>query len=353
MNSQSPDSAEEWRQQLAAMKEAVAKLNLPPAGAASDVSDLDDRYGEFDDSDDSYAYYSSTSGATSGDAGQDIWDFISDDELEELGLMERHDDGHPSFAGESSASDAYSQRWLSTRCLALATRSQASADAVPPDVMQAQIMDALQSARPEDELQSHLTDLVGFDDLDFVIELLSHRDAIVAASFADEPDHPDHPDVDGAMVGDQRLLTRAQREEQLRQQDFKHKTAALAAASAREPVYPHVYRAYNAGNSLSVTGRKYALPEGSKMSEKEKYTEYYIPAGRKGTLGPGQSLVKISDLDGLCRGTFQGYTALNRMQSLVYPVAYKTSENMLICAPTGAVGFGTSFISAISELIKL
>lgn len=25
------------------------------------------------------------------------------------------------------------------------------------------------------------------------------------------------------------------------------------------------------------------------------------------------------------------------MQSLVYPVAYQTSENMLICAPTGAV----------------
>ncbi|KAK0627137.1 Sec63 Brl domain-containing protein [Immersiella caudata] len=41
-------------------------------------------------------------------------------------------------------------------------------------------------------------------------------------------------------------------------------------------------------------------------------------------------------MDGLCRGTFRGYTALNRMQSLVYPVAYKTSENMLICAPTGA-----------------
>ena len=28
------------------------------------------------------------------------------------------------------------------------------------------------------------------------------------------------------------------------------------------------------------------------------------------------------------------------MQSLVYPVAYQTSENMLICAPTGAVSNG-------------
>lgn len=42
-------------------------------------------------------------------------------------------------------------------------------------------------------------------------------------------------------------------------------------------------------------------------------------------------------MDGLCKKTFKGYKSLNRMQSLVYPVAYKTSENMLICAPTGAV----------------
>jgi antiviral helicase SLH1 len=47
--------------------------------------------------------------------------------------------------------------------------------------------------------------------------------------------------------------------------------------------------------------------------------------------------VQISEMDGLCQETFKGYKSLNRMQSLVYPVAYKTNENMLICAPTGAV----------------
>jgi antiviral helicase SLH1 len=42
-------------------------------------------------------------------------------------------------------------------------------------------------------------------------------------------------------------------------------------------------------------------------------------------------------MDVLCKKTFKGYKTLNRMQSLVYQVAYETSENMLICAPTGAV----------------
>ena len=34
---------------------------------------------------------------------------------------------------------------------------------------------------------------------------------------------------------------------------------------------------------------------------------------------------------------FKGYQSLNRVQSIVYPVGYETNENMLVCAPTGAV----------------
>jgi antiviral helicase SLH1 len=54
-------------------------------------------------------------------------------------------------------------------------------------------------------------------------------------------------------------------------------------------------------------------------------------------LGAGRKLVRIAEMDSLCKRTFKGYKTLNRMQSLVYPIAYETNENMLICAPTGAV----------------
>jgi len=33
----------------------------------------------------------------------------------------------------------------------------------------------------------------------------------------------------------------------------------------------------------------------------------------------------------------QAYKTLNRLQSIVFPVAYGSNENMLVCAPTGAV----------------
>ena len=56
-----------------------------------------------------------------------------------------------------------------------------------------------------------------------------------------------------------------------------------------------------------------------------------------GTVKAGEKLVYINELNNLCQNTFRGYKSLNRMQSLVYPIAYKTNENMLICAPTGAV----------------
>lgn len=173
-----------------------------------------------------------------------------------------------------------------------------------------------------------LADILGYGDLDFVIELIAHRSQIQSI---ESPD-PSHAN---GILG--HLQSKKQREEALKHRDYEHKTASLSPAQNRDgPHYPHVYKAHSPGNALTVGGRKYGLPDGSKRTEHEKYEEYSIPAAKVGTLGAGRKLVEISEMDGLCRRTFKGYKALNRMQSLVYPVAYKTNENMLICAPTGA-----------------
>ncbi len=291
------------------MRAAVTDLKLPSSNSLESL-------GYEDDEDSDYAY-------SSGTGGHDVWDFISDTELEQLSL----DSGDLMDGTDGlDAAVPLSAEWLLAKCSEVAARR----DGLPPDTLQGRILEALRSSRPEDELQSQLTDLIGFDDLNFVIELLSHRKEIISASV--QSVQPRSQEPSGG-----RLLTKAERKEALRKQDLQHKTATLAAASTTEPNYPHVYRAYSAGNTLNHAGKRYALPAGSEKLEFEKYEEYSIPAGRTGTLGPGQKLVQISDLDGLCRRTFSGYKALNRMQSLVYPVAYKTSENMLICAPTGAV----------------
>ena len=173
-----------------------------------------------------------------------------------------------------------------------------------------------------------LADILGYNDLEFVIELIAHRSQVLSESY-------DNSDPVNGVLG--HLQSREQREQTLRRLDDEHKTAGLEPAQNRnDPQYPHVYKVHSAGNTLAVGGRKYALPEGSKRTEHEKYEEYSIPAAKVGTLGDNRKLIEISEMDGLCRRTFEGYNTLNRMQSLVYPVAYRTNENMLICAPTGA-----------------
>ena len=181
----------------------------------------------------------------------------------------------------------------------------------------------------DDELQMSLADDLGYDNLEFVIELLAHRSQVTVTESHDSSPRS------GALG---HLQSKVQREQALQQQDYEHKkTASLQPVHNRkDPQYPHVYKTHSAGNSLAVGGRKYGLPNGSKRTEHERYEEYSIPAAKVGTLSTDKKLVEISELDELCRRTFKGYKALNRMQSLVYPVAYKTNENMLICAPTGA-----------------
>ncbi|KAL6884177.1 Sec63 Brl domain-containing protein [Trichoderma longibrachiatum] len=291
----------EWRQQVAAMQAAIADLKLPQTSAKP--SDADDDLDEAD-----------FGGPMP--SGKDVWEFISDDD--------EYEDYSSDFAddGVDAATGGFGAEWLAAKCDSIAAKNGMSAD-----VFQSQVVSVLSSGQPDDELQAHLTDLVGFDDLDFIIELLGHKNDILA-SVSTQHHEPE--------AQTRKLLTKAQREEALRMRDYQHKNAALAPSFSKEPQYPHVYRAYNAGNTLSASGKKYGLPAGSERLQFEKYEEYFVPAGKKGVPGPGEKLVKISDLDGLCRNTFKGYKTLNRMQSLVYPVGYKTSENMLICAPTGA-----------------
>ncbi|KAL2023073.1 hypothetical protein VTK56DRAFT_3983 [Thermocarpiscus australiensis] len=300
----------EWRAQAEAMKAAVAGLQATPNFENADDADWDD-----DELDRAYE---------PRDGPRDVWDFISDDELDEFDFDSGDIfDGVDGVDGESA--DTYDLDWLAARCAEISSRRSG----LSPGALQDQILDILGASRPEGELQSSLTDLVGFDDLDFIIDLVSHRSEIVAAMTSES--------LRDAQTGQgPRLLTKAQRQEALRRRDLDHKAIPLAAAREKEEDYPHVYKTYSAGNTLSHTGARYKLPVGSQRMEFEKYEEYLVPAGKPGTLWPGQKLVRIADLDGLCRNTFRGYKTLNRMQSLVYPVAYKTSENMLICAPTGA-----------------
>ncbi|KAF1999651.1 Sec63-domain-containing protein [Amniculicola lignicola CBS 123094] len=307
----------QWLEQLSAMRQAIADLNLPDTKTPAYGDDLD-----IDDDD--------LSGAASGD---DIWDVIGD-EYDDDYSSDRLDDASP-----PTDTGRYDHYWLAGRCADVARRGSG----LEAGALKEQLSAILASDSNNEELQMMLADIVGYEELDLVADLIAHRSEINKSQHAPGPQN--------GAIG--RLQTKAERDEAIRRQDYEHKHATLAPALNRKgPQYPHVYRAHDSGNKLSAIGKKYALPPGSKHDDHPTYEEHTIPAAAVGTLGVGRKLVEINSMDGLCQHTFKGYKSLNRMQSLVYPVAYSTSENMLICAPTGAGKTDAAMLTILNTIGK-
>ena len=79
------------------------------------------------------------------------------------------------------------------------------------------------------------------------------------------------------------------------------------------------------------------LPSGAEKFYGDGYEEVEIPPPR--ALPPpieGELLRVDSALPAWARRCFKGTQTLNRLQSAVYPCAFSSRKNMLVCAPTGA-----------------
>ena len=234
------DTAEaQWQAQLAIMRAAIAELPKPIYGEGRLYgADMD-----FEDDEDIF----------NGKPGDDVWDFISDVDDEFYSSEPSEDTPVTSNDEEHS----YGPAWLKAKCSYIASRKQA----LSASELESQIQALLVSDSQEDELQSTLTDILGFDDLDFVIELISHRKDIITQKPLSgiEQNH---------LAG--KLQTKGQREEALRQRDYEHKHTSLRPKVDRHgEQYPHVYKSHSAGNILDSKGQKYGLPVGNERKQHE------------------------------------------------------------------------------------
>jgi antiviral helicase SLH1 len=140
----------------------------------------------------------------------------------------------------------------------------------------------------------------------------------------------------------------------------------LAEAAPQEEQYPHVYQTAKSNLTGLSYGAKFALPMGTTREDWPAHFEgerscplYFvlssvcktllrptdtifspslssslsvtIPPSRPLPPKTGERLIPVSELDTLCKGSFPGYASLNRIQSIVFPTAYGTNENLLIC----------------------
>ena len=106
---------------------------------------------------------------------------------------------------------------------------------------------------------------------------------------------------------------------------------------------------FDQGSDL-MTNTKVKLPEGSFKRMKPEYDEIHIPPPTKAEID--YDLVPITDLPNWARKAFpSGETdTLNAVQSKVFPSAFKTDHNMLLCAPTGAGKTNVAMLTVLRTL---
>lgn len=77
----------------------------------------------------------------------------------------------------------------------------------------------------------------------------------------------------------------------------------------------------------------------------------FVPCPETHPLGKDEKLLPISEnFEPFAQLAFSGIERLNRIQSRVYECAYKTNNNMLICAPTGAGKTNIALMTMLHEI---
>ncbi|CAJ0932072.1 unnamed protein product, partial [Mesorhabditis belari] len=249
------------------------------------------------------------------------------------------------------------------------------------------LLELIESKRCDDELQGELIDLLGFEQFEMVVRILESRkslceeirrrtrmDTVIRSQANTERVQIRQEPAMGQQIivqsRGQAELRREIRKEQKRAQKelnkIQHafgeeerlelelaqiqrlKLRELELAQARLPStliappkikenYPFVFDVQKESDfsTIVLNGFRFALPEGSERNAYKTYEEVKVPACQKDTL-PEIPYVYVKDMDDLGKLAFKGFEKLNMIQSIVFEQAYKTKENLLICAPTGA-----------------
>jgi hypothetical protein len=129
----------------------------------------------------------------------------------------------------------------------------------------------------------------------------------------------------------------------------------LFSSEYRTPKGPQLPYVFHSGQQadgvyVPIYGARYALPAGTERRDCQEFEEISIPITQPAPPLLQEKSIGIDDLPSWMRPVFKGYQQLNRIQSIICPVALSTRENMLVCAPTGAGKTDVAMLAVLSTI---
>ncbi|GAM18810.1 hypothetical protein SAMD00019534_019850 [Acytostelium subglobosum LB1] len=260
--------------------------------------------------------------------------------------------GQPST---SSTSSQFNQSWLIDKCLDISKSS-----GMPADQTKQSIIDILKNPK---NIQEDLIGVLGFDHLDFMELLVTHRSDILASMLNPIKQANQGPLSSSITIqsSDDKAAGKLKKKDDKKRAKGTVSTMTISNEEyevyvPKEAATPAIYTPQTEfkGTDLNIQAGpifgKAALPPDTIRRELDTHIEVTLPHAKKKPMMDDERLIPVTEIDERSQKAFGSVKSLNRIQSKVFEVAYKSNENLLICAPTGAGKTNIALLTVLHEI---
>jgi activating signal cointegrator complex subunit 3 len=254
----------------------------------------------------------------------------------------------------------------------------AATGSLESDLLTQNTIAMMASERTDDELQGDLLDLLGFDAFDLIGLLLVNRGKIIQ-----EKQSPSNAATNSTQKQSLSTLTRSQLQQQERllqrfhrmssrkqpkqqsdphiinrkkgnyrdiEKDFAHHDKLIGLLSKYRQHGVSIEQLHHT-NQQAIAARALSKIPHIRINDKTlNYEEIIVPPQPREQL-PTDDLIQINKhFHPLLVPAFGRITHLNTLQTKVFPSAYQTNANMLVCAPTGAGKTNVALMTVLQQI---
>ena len=280
------------------------------------------------------------------------------------------------FLEEKAPSHDDITQWFLTSCSTTAACSQLWSG----NELAKTILDLSHKSSSLEVFQTHLFDLLGATDMEWLMKLGVHQQELKCISYEKLVETASVQKIEKSPEKVKRSTQRARKQEKKLKGDARVTTTndttwleeanydlSIAAVQREEHFLKNDPRQLSPGATSGLkqafgdikggfvdSGIKTGLPKGTLRTQFKKYEKVFIPILKKeNNYGAKSSvLIPVTALEEIIQPVFSGITHFNRLQSELFEIAYHTSENLLVCAPTGAGKTNCALLSIVREAHK-